>query len=196
MSLLVRLPYLILEWLLGRGVAWGRELLGFGRDDSFDTRVSMTGAAAPPRDPTAPSTPLSNAPVGEPSPVRPGPPPPTAGEALRRSRARAAASAPAPAPDSGTPVAASGIDAPLRPAGNGNDPGHVDREAEVVESVGPERDVGAALTVDVPWDGYDGMSASAIVARVRAADSTTKAFVRLYESQNKARRTILAATED
>jgi hypothetical protein len=75
------------------------------------------------------------------------------------------------------------------------DTGHVDREAAVVESVGPARDVAGTMTVDRPWDGYDTMAASAIVARLRDADSATRGVVRMYEQPHKRRATVLRATD-
>jgi hypothetical protein len=48
--------------------------------------------------------------------------------------------------------------------------------------------------VDAPWEGYDRMRAADIVARLRAADDATRAVVRLYEQQGKARSSVLAAT--
>jgi hypothetical protein len=48
--------------------------------------------------------------------------------------------------------------------------------------------------VDAPWDGYDRMRAADIVDRLQAADEATRAVVRLYEAQGKARSSVLAAT--
>jgi hypothetical protein len=72
--------------------------------------------------------------------------------------------------------------------------GHVDREAEIVDSSGPARDVGASIVVDPPWEAYDALPAGAIVARLRGADAATKAVVRLYEQSHRARATVLRAT--
>ena len=73
-------------------------------------------------------------------------------------------------------------------------PAHVDSEPVVAYEAGPSDDVGAEVHVDVPWEGYDSMRANEIVARLRAADDATRAVVRLYESQGKARSSVLAAT--
>jgi len=48
--------------------------------------------------------------------------------------------------------------------------------------------------VGAPWEGYDRMRAADIVARLRSADAATRAVVRLYEQQGKARSSVLAAT--
>jgi hypothetical protein len=49
--------------------------------------------------------------------------------------------------------------------------------------------------VGPPLDGYDEMSAKALVARAPELDETTLASVRTYEAANKARKTVLAAVE-
>jgi hypothetical protein len=74
-------------------------------------------------------------------------------------------------------------------------PRHVDRDAEVVASVGPAEDVHATIQVDEPWDGYDEMAATAIVERLRDADAATKGVVRLYEQGRKGRATVIRATD-
>jgi hypothetical protein len=71
--------------------------------------------------------------------------------------------------------------------------GHLEREDAVVESSGPARDVGATITVQAPWAGYDGMAATAVVARLRGADDATRAVAALYEQTHKARATVLRA---
>lgn len=63
----------------------------------------------------------------------------------------------------------------------------------VVETEG-SADPGAQLRVGAPWDGYDTMKASEIVARVGNADPAVKAVVRLYEQTHKKRKSILDAT--
>jgi hypothetical protein len=71
---------------------------------------------------------------------------------------------------------------------------HVDSEPELAYESGPADDVGAEVHVEAPWEGYDRMRAADIVARLRAADDATRAVVRLYEQQGKARSSVLAAT--
>lgn len=71
-----------------------------------------------------------------------------------------------------------------------------DEEAELVAEVGDPSDVGPAVHVEgEPFPGYDALRAPEIIARLRDADESTRAMVRLYEESNKQRRTILEATE-
>jgi len=63
-----------------------------------------------------------------------------------------------------------------------------EREAE-------DSPVGAEVRVDAPWDGYDAMSAREVLDRLVGADEATLAVVRLYESGNRNRATVLRATE-
>jgi hypothetical protein len=102
-----------------------------------------------------------------------------------------AAAEPAEPVEPVTPVEPAAPAEPMAPA----EPTHVDREATVVESLGPAEEPHATLQVDAPWDDYDDQAASAIVSRLREADEATKAVVRLYEQQRKNRRTVLRATE-
>jgi hypothetical protein len=200
MVLLFRLPFLLLELLL-------RRVFGHDHDDGEDGATFMPAdVPAPPRQ--APSTGAGAA----------GPPPPTAAEAIARREAREAAAAPppppaptpAPVPDSEpqaapappAPGPAARAPRPRRPAADAvsnlravSDNGHVETESTLVESFGAPGDVGSAITVDAPWDGYDGMAAAAVIARVRGADDATKAVVRMYEQQHKKRATVLRATE-
>lgn len=65
-----------------------------------------------------------------------------------------------------------------------------EREAETTEdSPGPE------IHVDEPWEGYAKMTAAQVVDRLKGADPTVAAMVRLYEQQNKGRKSVLHATE-
>jgi hypothetical protein len=176
MVLLFRLPLMLLELLL-------RRLMGRDDDDGA-TFVPTPAPPTPAPGPTAADGPLA-------------PPSPTAEEAIARRVEREAARAPAPAPAPAPPPAPA--PAPAAPRSRRArrsvlDNGHVDSEPTVVESFGPAGDVGSAITVDEPWDGYDGMAATAVIARVRGSDEATKAVVRLYEQQHKARATVLRAT--
>jgi hypothetical protein len=119
----------------------------------------------------------ASAPVPAPEPPRAAVPTPTAEEAIHRRTVREAATEPPPP-------------TPLRPIGNA---GHLDEEAELVESFGPADDVGATLTVEEPWNGYAQQPAAAIVARLRGADPAVKAVVALYERGHKNRATVLRA---
>ncbi|MCW3003498.1 MAG: hypothetical protein JWQ20_2796 [Conexibacter sp.] len=164
MAFLFRLPFQLLALLLRRLI---------GRDGAGDAVFVPAPAPWPPGE--APSPPASAA--------APSPPPTSADEAIARRVEREAA---APRRPIATP--------PEPPMPGLGDNGHVDREATVVESIGPAADVGSAITVDEPWDGYDGMAATAVIQRVRGSDAATKAVVRLYEQQHKARATVLRAT--
>jgi hypothetical protein len=170
MALLFRLPFLLIELLL-------RRLFGGGED-----RDVIVPTATPPR---APAEPPGAGPVFmSPRPPMPRrPPAPSAEEAIERRLTREAAAPPPPPPPPPAPI--------LRAVG---DDGHIDRGAEVVESVGPAADVSGTLTVEEPWNGYDGMGAPTVVRRLRDADMATKAIVRLYERQHKQRATVLRAT--
>jgi hypothetical protein len=174
MALLFRLPVLLIELLVRR--LMHRD----GDDDVFVPSASPTSTATPTAPP--PTAPPAASPPAPETGASFTTPPPTAEEAIDRRFAREAAEAAAPPPTPPTP---------LRPVA---DNGHVDREATVVESFGPASDVGSTITVDEPWDGYDGMPAAAVIQRVRGADTATKAVVRLYEQQHKARATVLRAT--
>jgi len=184
MALIFRLPLMLLELLLRRL---------FRRDDDITASVVTPEAARAAATPApVPAPPRA---VADPPPVpgggaftgasANGAPPPTAEEAIERRREREAAEAAALEPEPPTP---------LRPITG--DAGHVDREAEIVESFGPADDVGdvgGTITVDEPWDGYATMPASAIVARLRSADGATKGVVALYERSHKNRATVLRA---
>jgi hypothetical protein len=185
MQLLFRLPFLLLEMLLRRSAKGLADLVALVRTDDLDDVVAEPSAAPEPPTARAASTPP---PPSAPQPAAPtGPPPPTADEALQRRAEREAVEA----NGAGAPEVASARVRPLEPL---EEDRHVDREAEVVESVGPAQDVTATLQVDTPWEGYDAMSATAIVSRLRDADEATRAVVRLYEQQNKNRATVVRAT--
>jgi hypothetical protein len=95
------------------------------------------------------------------------------------------------------PIAAEPVAAPIdfdAPSEEELAPAHVDSDPALAYEAGPADDVGAEVHVDAPWDGYDGMRAADIVARLRSADDATRAVVRLYEQQGKARSSVLAAT--
>jgi hypothetical protein len=75
-------------------------------------------------------------------------------------------------------------------------PDHIDEEpvlvAEAAEE-GAEEGAGAELTVQPPWDGYDGMTAADIRDRLSAATAAEAATVELYESTHKNRRSVMDA---
>jgi hypothetical protein len=171
MQLLFRLPFLLLEALLRRGAKVLADLILLTRGEEDAITADVVPEPAPATPPPGASAPA-------------GPPPPTADEALRRSASREAAEA----NGAGAPDIASARVRPLREGP------HVDREAELVETLGPAEDVVATIQVDEPWDGYDAMPATAIVARLRDGDEATRAVVRLYEQRHKKRTTVLRAT--
>jgi hypothetical protein len=176
MQLLFRLPFVLLEMALRRGLQALLELAGRRSADAHDQDVDVPAPAPAPAPASRPPAPRAPA----------GPPTPTAEEAIARRVAREAERANGASAATSAPTASS--PRPVRPAP------HVDREAEVVESVGPAEDVVATIEVDEPWDGYDRMSATAIVARLRGADPATKGVVRMYEQRHKQRATVLRAT--
>ena len=53
----------------------------------------------------------------------------------------------------------------------------------------------AQVHIEAPWEGYDTMKAGEIVERLRDADDTLRAMVRLYEQANKNRKSIVQATD-
>jgi hypothetical protein len=66
-------------------------------------------------------------------------------------------------------------------------------EDDIVYSAGPERDAGAQIHVEAPFEDYDTLSAQQLVARLKTADDATKAAVALYENQGRKRKSVLAA---
>jgi hypothetical protein len=139
-----------------------------GRQDEGGV-VDLDIASAAPRRRPASRPPRPVTPVAPPAPVPPAPAPEPAATA---------------APDTPREVAeALGLEEGRTPQ-----PPPELVETEGAASAGPE------ITVDEPWPGYGKLRAPEIVDRLRAADDATKAIVRLYEQQNRKRRTVLAAT--
>jgi hypothetical protein len=143
-------------------------------------KPASTRRPATPRRPAAASEPAAP-PAPEPAPPEPAPEP--------------AATAPGPA---ATPAP----EAPRR--SSDPTPGEVAaarealREAEgedPVASVGPAAHAGPEIHLDPPWEGYDAMALDEVLGRLQAADPTTLAAVRLYESTHESRQAILLATE-
>jgi hypothetical protein len=95
------------------------------------------------------------------------------------------------------PVAVEHVEAPVAFDSPGPEelaPTHLDTEDTLAYEAGPADDPGAEIHVGAPWAGYDRMHAADIVDRLRIADEATRAVVRLYEQQGKARSSVLAAT--
>jgi hypothetical protein len=75
-------------------------------------------------------------------------------------------------------------------------PAHVSEEPVLVEEfaeAGVENGAGPELHIHEPWTGYQKMSARDITARLAGASAAELAAVKLYESSNRGRQTILAA---
>jgi len=70
-----------------------------------------------------------------------------------------------------------------------------EREGADAEVTVGTADPGPEIRIDAPWEGYDEMTAAQVVSRLRSADETTAAVVRLYEQANKGRKSVLQATE-
>jgi hypothetical protein len=183
MAFLLRLPLLLLELLLRRL---------FGGDDA-STPTSTYSPTGTDYSPTGTDDVAERDDVAEAEDVPPAtftgaasngtPPVPTAEEAIERRFEREAADAERASAGNVPPPT------PLRPIADT----HVDTEPTVVESFGEPDDVGSTITIAAPWPGYDGDTATAIVNRLRGADTATKGVVALYEASRKNRRTIMKA---
>ena len=123
-------------------------------------------------EPAAPPAPEPAPPEPEPAATAPGPAATPAPEAPRRS-------------SDPTPGEVAAAREALREA-EGEDP---------VASVGPAAHAGPEIHLDPPWEGYDAMALDEVLGRLQAADPTTLAAVRLYESTHESRQAILLATE-
>jgi len=160
------------------------------------TRKPAARKPASARRPAAPRRPAAarESGAGAPEPVAPAPEP--------------AAAPPEPAAPTGPAAAPPEPAAPTGPAAprDSSDPtpGEIAaarealREAEgedPVASVGPTAHAGPEIHLDPPWEGYDAMSLDEVLGRLQAADPTTLAVVRLYESTHESRQAILLATE-
>ncbi len=181
MTSLITLPLRLSLQITGRALALGSDIVrllldGDGRGDDPETRWAPS-----------PHEPAPAAFVREPAPTTFAPEPaPTAS-------ARQAAAAPLPLRRD-DPLA-DVVEAPDydEPTAQDLTPGHVDSNSTLAYESGPAADVGAAVHVEAPWEGYDRMKAAEIVKRLRSANDSTRAVVRLYERQGKARSTVLGA---
>lgn len=108
------------------------------------------------------------------------------------ARAPEAVDPPPPVP----PPAASGPAVPAVPPTPGAK--QVDDEpvpvAEFAEP-GAADGAGAQISVEPPWDGYDGLTAAQIKQRLRDAESEVAAAVSLYEGLGRKRRSVLDAAD-
>jgi len=141
-------------------------------------KPASTRRPATPRRPAAASEP-SAPPAPEPAPPEPAPEPAAPGPAATPAR-----EAPRRSSDP-TPGEVAAAREALREA-EGEDP---------VASVGPAAHAGPEIHLDPPWEGYDAMALDEVLGRLQAADPTTLAAVRLYESTHESRQAILLATE-
>jgi len=141
-------------------------------------KPASTRRPATPRRPAAASEPAAP-PAPEPAPPEPAPEPAAPGPAATPAR-----EAPRRSSDP-TPGEVAAAREALREA-EGEDP---------VASVGPAAHAGPEIHLDPPWEGYDAMALDEVLGRLQAADPTTLAAVRLYESTHETRQAILLATE-
>jgi hypothetical protein len=78
------------------------------------------------------------------------------------------------------------------------EPVHVSEEPVLVAEVadeGAEDGAGAQIRIAEPWEGYRAMKAADVIARLEVASREELAVVQLYESSNRARKTVLAEVE-
>jgi hypothetical protein len=167
-----------------------------GAAASRGSAASRKPAARKPASTRRPATPRRPAPAAEPAaPPAPEPAPP-----------EPAPPAPEPAPEpAATATGPAAVPAPEAPRRSSDPtPGEVAaarealREAEgedPVASVGPAAHAGPEIHLEPPWEGYDAMALDEVLGRLQAADPTTLAAVRLYESTHESRQAILLATE-
>jgi hypothetical protein len=79
-----------------------------------------------------------------------------------------------------------------------DEPQHIDDEPELVAEFaepGAEEGAGPEIHVDEPWGGYRKMRVADIRDRVTVANPAELTVVRLYESANRGRRSVLDAVE-
>ena len=118
--------------------------------------------------------------------ARPSPPEPPLADVVRPdppAPARASEAAPAAAPAAAVPDA---------------EPEHVDREAVVVAvsaDPGADEGPGAQIHIGEPWAGYRELNVKQVNAQLADASPETLAIVRLYESVNRNRSTVLDAID-
>jgi hypothetical protein len=60
---------------------------------------------------------------------------------------------------------------------------------------GAEDGAGASITVRAPWEGYEGLSAKVVIARLSDASPEELATIQLFEGTHRKRRTIIEAVE-
>jgi hypothetical protein len=180
MTMLIRLPLILLEMALRGGAGAIRDILrlvsGTRPDDGYtpspEAEAEATAAAGARREAerVAAREAAARRPAARPSGAR-----------RRTERPRTApAPAPAPAPE-----------AELLRA----EPAHVSNDAAPVASFGPADDPAPTVQVQPPWPNYDAHPAAEVVRRVRAGDEATRAVVLLYERAHKARKSVIVAAQ-
>jgi hypothetical protein len=148
------------------------------REESIEQPVSPADVEHPREDPDR--DPRREA-EPDPAPARPRP----------TARARSVSAVRPPRVQPAAPV----VPEPVRVS---EEPTHVSEEPELVREEaepGAEDGAGAAVTVIEPWDGYARMNAREVIARAQQAGPAELAAVRLYESRNRSRQTVLAAVD-
>lgn len=160
----------------------------FTKNDSTSTapapepqtgRESRRERSTAPRERTSPSRPATS-PSPEATPHAPETTPP--------------ASRPEPVDGDTAPIVSAPLpeDEPARVP----EPSHVSEEPELVleeAEPGAEEGAGATVRIDPPWQGYDGMTARDVIARLSDASAAEIAAVQLYETSKRGRQSVLEA---
>lgn len=184
---LITLPLRI--WL--RSAQLGTRAVAGAAGGAISIAVRAVEAVAPgqPSPAAAPPDPSPAAPAAR-TAYRPDP-----RTAARPSTLRPPTTTPAPPPE---PAPAPPLAAAPEPEPLIEEPRHVSEEPELVREEaepGAEDGAGASIRVIEPWNGYGKMNARDLIDRIRGASPAELAAVRLYESQNRGRRTVLEAVD-
>jgi hypothetical protein len=173
------------EEVASRAAVVAGRVLGSVRSEESST----TWPSEQPRAPQPPPASSTEVPVQR--PPRPGP-------AVPEIRPAVVGESVPGAPVPGPPVPGPPVPEVRAPVGERTPPAHVSEDAELVREVaeaGAEDGAGAEVTVEAPWEGYEHMSARAIVARLPGATAAELAAVSLYESGHRGRHTVLTAVD-
>jgi hypothetical protein len=106
--------------------------------------------------------------------------------------------APEPAPPIRREPRPAPTPAPARVPEPEPEPVHIEAEEELVAEsadAGAEEAPGAQISVAEPWEGYRGMKADEVIARIEQAPREELAVIQLYEGMNRRRKTVLDAAE-
>jgi hypothetical protein len=88
--------------------------------------------------------------------------------------------------------------APREEPARAPEPARLEPDEELVAETadpGAEDGAGAELHIEEPWPGYRSLSAPEVIDRLAAQDEAALSVVVLYESANRARKTVLRAAE-